>query len=92
MPGGEKLRKPFKGASFPVLGRFIVRHPLMVIAAWLALAIALLLVWAETALRATLPLVRWPLWLPVGTMQIWPTALLLCGGLLLLPGLLSHFR
>jgi len=43
MPGGEKLRKPFKGASFPVLGRFIVRHPLMVIAAWLALAIALFL-------------------------------------------------
>ncbi|MDT5359035.1 MAG: putative drug exporter of the superfamily, partial [Mycobacterium sp.] len=43
MPGGEKLRKPFKGASFPALGRFIVRHPVMVIVAWIALAIALFL-------------------------------------------------
>jgi RND superfamily putative drug exporter len=43
MPGSEKLRKPFKGSSFPALGRFIVRHPLMVIAAWIALAIALFL-------------------------------------------------
>ncbi len=55
------------------------------------LAIALLLVWAQTAHRFTVPLIRWSLWLPVGTMQIWPTALLLCGGLLLLPGLLTRY-
>ncbi|MDT5064959.1 MAG: putative drug exporter of the superfamily [Mycobacterium sp.] len=39
----EKLRKPFKGASFPALGRLIVRHPVLVIVGWLALAIALFL-------------------------------------------------
>ncbi len=56
---------------------------------WLALA--LLLAGAHSALRPTLSLVRWQLWLPVSTMQIWPAALLLGGGLLLLPGLLTRY-
>src|SRR5258706_14303506 len=56
---------------------------------WLALA--LLLAGAHSALRPTLSLIRWQLWLPVNTMQIWPAALLLGGGLLLLPGLLTRY-
>src|SRR6476646_4023263 len=54
MPGGETLRKPFKGASFPALGRVIVRHPVMVIATWLALAITLFLTIPQLAVVAVL--------------------------------------
>jgi RND superfamily putative drug exporter len=40
---GALFRSAFKGAGFPALGRLIVRHPLLVIAAWLALAAVLFL-------------------------------------------------
>jgi putative drug exporter of the RND superfamily len=39
----DKLRKPFKGASFPALGRLVVGHPVLVIVGWLVLAVALFL-------------------------------------------------
>ncbi|MDT5326691.1 MAG: putative drug exporter of the superfamily, partial [Mycobacterium sp.] len=53
MPSLAAFRKPFQGIGFPVLGRFIVRHPLMVIAAWLALAIALFLAFPPLPVVAT---------------------------------------
>ena len=37
------LRGAFQGAGFPMLGRVVVRHPLLVIAAWLAAAAVLFL-------------------------------------------------
>jgi RND superfamily putative drug exporter len=43
MPSRAGFRRAFDGVGFPQLGRLIVRHPLMVIVAWLALAIALFL-------------------------------------------------